>query len=84
MKRRYYLEALASLFIVGLGQVIKGEGDKGLKLILLFYFALPIAVFLALMFNAYLFLVTLAAALLIGLLTWLFNIWDAFSHETGH
>lgn len=73
-----FTEALASFFIVGLGQIIKGEGDKGLKLMLLFYFVLPTAVYLSLMFNAYLFLTILGSALTGGLILWGYNIWDAW------
>ncbi len=80
MKGKHFGEALASFFIVGLGQIVKGEGEKGLKLILLFYFVLPVAVYLALMFNDYLFFSTLGAAIFAGIILWSYNIWDALTH----
>jgi hypothetical protein len=80
MKNRHFWQALASFFIVGLGQIIKGEGEKGLRLILLFYFVLPMAVYLALMFNDYLFFLTLGAAIFMAIILWSYNIWDALTH----
>ena len=77
MNKKHWLEAIFSVFIVGLGQIIKGDGKKGLLLILIVYFALPAAVYLSLMVNAYLFLANLALALVFGILIWLYNIWDA-------
>ena len=37
MPSKHWPEALASLLVVGLGQIVKGEGDKGLILMLIFY-----------------------------------------------
>jgi hypothetical protein len=82
MKRRYFLEALASVFFVGAGQLIKGEGTKGLLLILGFYFALPAAAYLALLFNPYLFLFVLGLAIIAGIVAWFYNVFDAFTNET--
>jgi hypothetical protein len=82
MKKRHRMEALASVFVVGLGQILKGEGKKGLKLILAFYFFLPAAVYVSLILNAYLFLIALGLALIIGILLWIYNIRDAYIHET--
>ena len=65
------------------GQIIKGEGDKGLKMMLIFYFALPSAVYVSLLLNAYLFLLALGTALFSGIILWGYNIWDAFTHETS-
>ncbi|MDD5382095.1 MAG: hypothetical protein PHH60_00340 [Candidatus Margulisbacteria bacterium] len=73
----HYLEAFCSCLIIGLGQIIKGEGEKGLVLLLLFYFALPAAAYLALILNGYLFLYTMAFAVIFGIILWLYNIWDA-------
>lgn len=82
MKKRYRMEALASIFVVGLGQILKGEGEKGLKLILVFYFFLPAAVYVSLLLNAYLFLIVLGLALTAGIILWAYNIRDAYIHET--
>lgn len=76
------MEALASIFVVGLGQILKGEGEKGLKLILVFYFFLPAAVYVSLILNAYLFLIVLGLALMAGIVLWAYNIRDAYIHET--
>lgn len=81
MKTRHWLEMLCSFFIVGLGQIVKGEGDKGLKLILAFYFVLPAAVYVSLIVNPYLFLTVLGLAIIAGLTLWAYNLFDAFSHE---
>jgi len=81
MKKKYWIEALASFLVVGLGQILKGEGKKGLKLMLIFYFALPAAIYLSLLINAYLFLIILGFALISGIILWGYNIWDALKHE---
>jgi len=83
MKKRFVWAALASGLIVGLGQIVKGEGAKGLFLLLAFYFVLPSLVYLALMFNAYFFLTTLGFCLVGGLALWTYNLLDAYKHETG-
>lgn len=82
MKKRHVREALASFFVVGLGQILKGEGKKGLNLILIFYFALPSAIYLSLMLNAQLFLLIMGISLISGIIIWIYNIWDALTHET--
>jgi hypothetical protein len=82
MKKRYFWPAAASFFIVGLGQVIKGEGRKGLLLILTFYFTIPGLVYLMLMINAYLFLTTLGLGIICGTVLWAQSLVDAWSHET--
>ncbi|MGB9612836.1 MAG: hypothetical protein ACPL4K_01485 [Candidatus Margulisiibacteriota bacterium] len=82
MKNKHWLEAGASFFIVGLGQIIKGEGKKGLIFILIFYFVLPTATYLSLMVNAYFFLLVFSFSLIFGIIFWLYNIWDALKHET--
>lgn len=81
MKRKHWVEALISFFLVGFGQVIKGEGDKGLKLILAFYLVLPSAVYVALIINPYLFLSVLGIAIIAGITLWAYNIFDALNHE---
>jgi hypothetical protein len=78
MKNRFFWLALASGLIVGLGQIIKGEGAKGLRLLLLFYFVLPSLIYLSLMFNAYFFLSTLGFCLVGGLALWTYNVLDAY------
>ena len=78
---KYKLEALASFFIVGLGQIIKGESKKGLLLILVFYLALPALIYFSLLISAYLFLLVLGVALISGIILWVYNVWDALTHE---
>ncbi|OGB90365.1 hypothetical protein A2625_05645 [candidate division WOR-1 bacterium RIFCSPHIGHO2_01_FULL_53_15] len=81
MKNRHWPAALASFLIVGLGQIIKGEGDKGLKLMLTFYFALPAVVYIALLLNGFFFLIVLGLLMIAGIVLWGYNIWDALNHE---
>lgn len=80
-KIKHWPEALASLLVVGLGQIIKKEGDKGLKLMLFFYLGIPTAIYVALLINGYLFLLALAIALMSGIILWIYNVWDALNHE---
>ena len=77
MKKRCWIEAILSIFIVGFGQIIKGESKKGLKLLLVFYFALPALAYVALLIYAQLFLIILSLVLLANIILWLYNIWDA-------
>jgi len=83
MKNRYRWEGVASFLVVGLGQVIKGEGDKGLKLILAFYLAIPSLIYLSLLLNAYLFLAMLGILIAAEIILWGYNVWDAFTHEAN-
>jgi hypothetical protein len=82
MKKKYWREALASFFVVGFGQLLKGEGEKALRLILFFYFILPSIVYLSLQINGLLFLLVLALAVISGIGTWAYNVFDALKHET--
>lgn len=73
----FYFEALCSLFVVGLGQIIKGETKKGILLLLTFYFVLPALVYLFLVLNAYLFLCVFGFAVISGIILWLYSIGEA-------
>jgi hypothetical protein len=75
--KKHWSEALASLLIVGLGQIIKKEGDKGLKMMLYFYLGLPTMIYVSLLINGYLFLLVLFFAFLSGMILWIYNVWDA-------
>ena len=66
MPGKHWPEALASLFVVGLGQIVKGEGDKGLKMMLIFYLAMPASLYAALLISGYLFLLALALVMICG------------------
>ena len=81
MPSKHWPEALASLLVVGLGQIVKGEGDKGLKMMLIFYLAMPASLYVALLISGYLFLLTLALVMICGAMLWAYNVWDAFKHE---
>ena len=83
MKNLHYWYGTASFFVVGLGQVLKGEGKKGLMLLLIFYLALPALIYLSLMLDAYLFLSALGVCFLSGIIIWVYNFWDALTHATN-
>lgn len=67
--------------MTGLGQIIKGDARKGLKIMLWFYLGLPIIIFGSLILNAYLFLVIFAFSVVIYPIIWVFNILDAYSTQ---
>jgi hypothetical protein len=71
------LEAISSVFIVGLGQIIKGESKKGLILLLSFYFVIPAIVYIPLMFKSYLFIYLFGLAIISGIILWIYSIGDA-------
>jgi len=81
MNRKHWVEALFSFFIIGSGQVLKGDGEKGLKLILITYFVIPIAIYLSLAINGLLFLTVMGIAIIFLILLWIYNIWDALTYE---
>ena len=72
-----YLEAICSVFVVGLGQLLKGEAKKGILLLLAFYFVLPAVVYLSLLINAQLFLYVLGFAIISGIILWLYSVGEA-------
>ena len=74
-----YLYALLSFLIVGLGQIVKGDMEKGIKFILLFYFALPALIYLSLTISGGLFLVVSGIGIIFGIIFWIYNIIDAYS-----
>lgn len=76
-KVKHWWAALASFLVVGLGQIVKKEGDKGLKMMLSFYLGVPAALYTALLINGYLFLLALALCLLFGIIMWTYNVLDA-------
>jgi hypothetical protein len=69
--------AMCSALVVGLGQIIKGEGEKGVVLLLTFYFVLPAAVYLSLIINPYLFLSVLGFSTIFGIMLWIYSMGDA-------
>ncbi|MDD4178732.1 MAG: hypothetical protein PHH14_01610 [Candidatus Margulisbacteria bacterium] len=83
MKNRHIWEGLASFLVVGLGQIIKGDGKKGLVMILLFYLAVPSLIYLSLLLYAYLFLAMLGILIAAEIVLWGYNVWDAFTHEAN-
>jgi len=78
-RKKYILPAVLSAFVAGLGQIIKGDAKKGLKMMLWFYLGLPMIIFGALILNAYLFLLVLAVSVVLYPLIWALNILDAYS-----
>ena len=77
-RKKYILPAAASAAVAGLGQVIKGQAGKGLKIMLWFYLGFPIMIFGSLLLNAYLFLAVFAAFVVLYPVIWAFNIFDAY------
>jgi hypothetical protein len=75
--REKLLLSLVSFFVVGLGQILKGEGEKGLKFILLFYFAIPGILYFSLAISGGIFLVLFGFGIIFTVLFWLYNIFDA-------
>lgn len=82
-KKRYWVPAIFSAFIVGLGQIIKGHSKKGLKWILYFYFFIPAVIYVSLMISARLFIVVLGATVIVYPIFWLYNILDTLNSKAG-
>jgi hypothetical protein len=71
------IAAVLSIFVAGLGQIIKGEGKKGVAVLLIIYFVLPALVYLSLLLKSSLFLFVLGFAIIFGIILWTYNIMDA-------
>jgi hypothetical protein len=76
-RKKHWAAAISSLLVVGLGQIVKKQGDRGLKMMLYFYLGLPTMIYVSLLINGYLFLLVLALALLSGIILWVYNVLDA-------
>jgi hypothetical protein len=80
-RKKYRLPAAASAAVAGLGQVIKGDAGKGLKIMLWFYLGFPMIIYGSLLLNAYLFLAVFAVFVVLYPVIWAFNIMDAYSTQ---
>jgi hypothetical protein len=80
-RKKYRVPAILSALVAGLGQIIKGDAKKGLKIMLWFYLGFPILIIISLLLNAYLFLMVFAVFVLIYPLIWALNIFDAYSSQ---
>lgn len=81
MKENTWLKvflALASTFVVGLGQILKGDSEKGIKFLLLFYFALPAIFYFSLLISGAIFLLVFGIGLVFAVIFWGYNIIDAY------
>ena len=67
-----------SFFVVGLGQIIKGESNKGLLLLLSFYFSMPLFLYtLLIVADGTIFLTMMGLSIFVMLGLWLYSIIDA-------
>lgn len=80
-RKKYYVPAVLSALVAGLGQTIKGDGKKGLKIMLWFYLGIPIIIIGTLLLNAYLFLMVFAVSVILYPIIWIMNIIDAYSAQ---
>ncbi|OGC11251.1 hypothetical protein A3K48_01845 [candidate division WOR-1 bacterium RIFOXYA12_FULL_52_29] len=81
MNKARLIAAIASFLVVGLGQIIRGEKRKGLKLMLAVYFVLPSAVYLALLISGVLTLIVLGLGSIAAIIIWAYSVIDAFTYE---
>jgi hypothetical protein len=80
-RKGYRFPAFVSAFVVGLGQIIKGDNKKGLKMMLWFYLGLPIIICGVFVLNAYIFLAVLALYVVMYPVFWILNILDAYNAQ---
>ena len=80
-KVKHLKEALLSALVIGLGQIIKGDSGRGLKMILWFYLVLPALLFILLYLNGFLFLIFFTICLFLYPIAWIYNIYDAAKGE---
>jgi hypothetical protein len=82
-RKKYIIPATLSALVAGFGQILKGEGRKGLKIMVWFYMGLPIIIFGTLLLNVYLFLAIFSVLVIIYPIFWAMNIFDAYSKQVG-
>lgn len=70
--------AFLSAFIVGLGQIIKGNGKQGLKFLLWFYFGIPAIIYAGFNTNLAIFSVVFGASIFCLAGLWIYNVVDAY------
>lgn len=73
----YFIEAICSIPVAGLGQIVKGENKKGIIILLAFYFFLPALFYCSLLFNNNFPVFALGFALIFGIIIWSYSIFDA-------
>ena len=73
----HILEGISSVFVVGFGQILKGETSKGLILLLLFYFTIPALVYGSLAIDAVVFLWILGFSIIFAIMEWGYSVADA-------
>jgi hypothetical protein len=76
-KDLHITEGICSALVVGLGQIIKGNSQKGILLMLFFYFVLPALVYSTLLINIHLFLFAFGFAVISGIITWMYAVGEA-------
>lgn len=79
MKNKRLAQAFISAIFVGGGQILKGDSDKGIKLLLTFYFGIPILLYVILAFSGGLFLIAFGISIIFAVILWVYNIIDAYS-----
>ena len=75
--KHHYLEGFCSIFVVGLGQIVKGDNQKGLKMLLVFYFFLPTIIYVSLLFSSPYMVYAFGGAMVLALVLWTYSIGDA-------
>jgi TM2 domain-containing membrane protein YozV len=73
--------ALASALIVGLGQILKGQTEKGFILLLTTYLAVPAILYLAFLRSGGSFLLLFGISVVALSVLWIYNVIDAFLSE---
>ena len=77
----HYFEALGSVLIVGLGQIIKGKTEKGLALLLTFYVGLPAIIYVSLLINGNFIIYSLSSVVIAGIVLWLYSLTDTLFNK---
>lgn len=80
MKNKRLAQAFISAIFVGGGQILKGDSEKGIKLLLTFYFGIPVLLYVTLAFSGGLFLVIFGVTIIFAIILWIYNIIDAYSN----
>jgi hypothetical protein len=83
MEKWHKKEAFLSALVIGLGQIAKGDSERGIKLVLWFYVAIPSLLVISLYISGILFVFLFTLSILLYPIFWIYSIYDALTKEAA-
>lgn len=76
-----YLAALSSVFIAGLGQILLGQTNNGIRVMLGFYFLLPGIIYLSLLVPSPIIIFIVSSSIFLAAILWVYSIIGALFYR---